>query len=386
MGLRDEIRGAGSGAEAASPDTARFDEFGIVDNPFPSASQTQGHPHRKTDADELIIPYIKNYHNERSSQVLVIEGDQGTGKTNLLNYYEREFRELYREEDGFYIIRYYADPEPGFDKMLARILEELGSSFVKQIGQAIAELDDPRADAIFEIARPGDMRTVLQRLCESAKRPGGVPDDTAEAAIEWILGFRLLKRHREALGQIHFRLDTVEARTQALRDLVFCSAELGVLNGLILLLDELEKQDDTKSKLTVLRFLSAIRALIDALPRYLFLMAAMTPVALRRYFEMLPAFAGRLQNRVELRFLESRDTAVELYRFYLEEAKSKARSKEGRIARSDVRSVRSVVSESQAASAFDELMESARNRGDEGVRQRDYLNALHKLADEALSA
>ncbi len=337
----------------------------------------------KTGADEQIIPSIRSYHQERSSQVLVIEGDQGTGKTNLLNHYEHEFRELYREEDGFYVIRYYADPEPGFDKMLARILQELGSGFVKKVALAIAELDDNRGDEIIEIARLSDMRTVLRRLRELAKESGDVPDETAEAALEWILGFRLLKRHREALGAIHFRLDTVESRTQALRDLVFCSAKLGVLNGLILLLDELEKQDDTKSKMTILRFLSAIRALIDALPRYLFLMAAMTPEARRRYFEMLPAFAGRLQNRVELPYLKSQDASVELHRFYLEEAKKRAALAQGEHAPDNTRPV---VSESEAAAAFDELMESARNRGDEGVRQRDYLNELHKVAERALSA
>lgn len=382
MGLRDEIRGRRDSVQAASPETERFNAFGIVDNPFPSASQTQGHPHMKTEADEQVVSYVKEYDSSRSSQVVVIEGDQGTGKTNLLNYYEREFKELYREEDGFYVIRYYADPEPGFDKMLARVLQELGSGFIQEVGQAIAKLDEDKCNAIVEIARLSDMRTVLRSLRKAALESEDALGRTAEAAIEWILGFRLLKRHREVLGPIHFRLDTVESRTQALRDLVFCSAELGALNGVILLLDELEKQDDTKSKMTILRFLSAIRALIDALPRYLFLMAAMTPEARRRYFEMLPAFAGRLQNRVELPYLKSQDAAVELHRFYLEEAKKRAASAQGRDAPDDARSV---VSEGEAVTVFDTLMESSRNRGDEGVRQRDYLNELHKVAEQALT-
>ena len=39
-----------------------------------------------------------------------------------------------------------------------------------------------------------------------------------------------------------YRLDTVESRTQALRDIVYVSERLGLLKGILLLLDELEKQ------------------------------------------------------------------------------------------------------------------------------------------------
>jgi hypothetical protein len=316
--------------------------------------------------------------------VLVIEGDQGTGKTNFLNYYEREFKEVYPETEGFYIIRYYADPESGFDKMLSRILQELSSGgFLENLARKIATLDDPTRDTVIETARLSDMRTVLRGLGKAAGESEEQLKEATEAAMEWILGFRLLNRHRATLGQIRFRLDTVESKTQALRDLVFCGSKLDVLKGLIILLDELEKQDDTKSKMTVLRFLSAIRALIDALPRYLFLMAAMTPEARRRYFAMLPAFAGRLQNRIEVPYLKDQDTALRLFRFYLDEARKRAASKQ---CSQQLHSAQPVISEEIVSATFQDLLQSARSRGDEGVRQRDFLNELHKLAEQSLTS
>ncbi|MEZ5585369.1 MAG: hypothetical protein R3F37_23830 [Candidatus Competibacteraceae bacterium] len=47
-----------------------------------------------------------------------------------------------------------------------------------------------------------------------------------------------------------------------------------------------------------MQYLSALRALIDALTKYLFLMIALTPDALQRYQETLPALKGRLANVV----------------------------------------------------------------------------------------
>ena len=125
-----------------------------------------------------------------------------------------------------------------------------------------------------------------------------------------------------------FRLDTVESRTQALRDIVYVSEGLGLLKGILLLLDELEKQDYSLSKTPVLRFLSAIRALVDALPQCLFLILAMTGQARRRYFAMLPALAGRLQDTMTLQPINDLDGVGKLYEFYTVQARRSARLNE----------------------------------------------------------
>lgn len=92
---------------------------------------------------------------------------------------------------------------------------------------------------------------------------------------------------------------------QALRDLIYVSERLRLLEGIVLLIDELEKQDYSHSKPLALRFLLSIRALIDALPERLFLMLAMTPQARTRYLAMLPAMASRLQDTIVLTPLRS---------------------------------------------------------------------------------
>ena len=162
------------------------------------------------------------------------------------------------------------------------------------------------------------MRVALQRLKRSGSDQGVV-----DAFMEWLLGLRVLNRHRDLLG-VQFRLDTVELKTQALRDLVFVSSEIGILNGIFLLLDELEKQDGVLSATLVVRYLSAIRAIIDALPNHLFMMIAITPDLLRRYSLALPAFRSRLQDKITLSPLTDVNEALSLATFYMDEAKAAA--------------------------------------------------------------
>ncbi|UXN64440.1 hypothetical protein N8E89_00690 [Phyllobacterium sp. A18/5-2] len=179
---------------------------------------------------------------------------------------------------------------------------------------AAGQIDQTPIDA----ARSQDMRSALQSIAQK-----GCDQDKLKAFMEWLLGFRLLKAHREALD-VQFRLDTVESKTAALRDLVLVSSEAGILNGIFLLLDELEKQDGVLGPTAVVRYLSAMRAIIDSLPNHLFMMIAVTPDAMRRYSAALPAFRSRLQNQITLSPLTEVSEAVALADFYMEAAREQA--------------------------------------------------------------
>ena len=281
MSLRERLRGAD--AETGKRD--RFQKYGVLDNPFPAAGQPVGHPRREDDVDGWVANRVGQFDNAgagRPSQVVTVEGTQGVGKTNLLNFYEQQLRDYYQEDEAYYIIRYYPDPEPTFDSLLRKVFQNLDESHFAKIGRKLAASHVDVRNQAKEIARGYEVRIVLNSL-EQAGANEDLIAERARLALEWFVGLRVLKRHRDELG-VSFRLDTAESRTQALRDIVYVSEKLGLLKGILLLLDELEKQDYSLSKTPVLRFLSANRALIDALPTCLFLMLAMTPQARLRYF------------------------------------------------------------------------------------------------------
>lgn len=364
MSLRDKVRSV-IGADAGRD---LYSVYGVIANPYPSANQTSDNPHcRIGDADDLVETQIAAFIRDKKSQTVVIEGTQGVGKTNFLNYFEDEIASVANELPGYYVVRYLADPENTFDGTIRRLLEELGTEHLRKLIGKVK--DDGTA---VESARGQDLRTALYQAAQSH-------DDVSAVLMEWLLGVRLLKIHKEELG-VQFRLDTVEAKTSALRDLVEVSSQAGVLNGIFLLLDELEKQDGVLGPRAVVRYLSSIRAVIDALPRGLFLMIAVTPDALMRYAVALPALRGRLQNRIQLQMLTSAREAKELAEFYLNVARETARkTKEIEGGRAEV------LSEREIESCYQRLQEVAERRGDDGVRQREFLHELYMIAESALA-
>ena len=365
MSLRDKIKNfseTGGGTDL-------YDRYGVISNPFPSSNQTSDNPHYALgEADELAESQIATFIRDNRSQAVVVEGTQGVGKTNFLNYFEAEITDVSRDLQGYYVVRYLADPEATFDGTIRRLLQELGPDHLRKIAKKIGD-NESHVDSV----RSQDVRIALYKLAKSE-------NDISELMMEWLLGFRLLKAHKETLG-VQFRLDTVESKTAALRDIVEVSMSADILSGIFLLLDELEKQDGVLGPRAVVRYLSAIRAIIDALPRGLFLMIAVTPDALRRYSLALPALRSRLQNRIELSPLKSVADASAIAHFYIDSARNAAKSSRG-VGGGE----REILTTQQIEHCYYQLSEPARSRGDDGVRQREFLHELYMLAEQAMSS
>lgn len=367
----------------AGPDRERrlFDAYGLTTNPFPPAGQPAGHPHLPVAADEEVFRRVQSFFNDQLSQVVVVEGEQGVGKTNLLAHYDRQLREVVADGRlGSYIVRYYSDPEPSFEGVLSRLFQELGEDYVRRLVDTLAATSVEQRTALFASIRNQDMNTALNKLLVAHAADHDTYMDVISQFFEWATGHRLLNRHRDAL-RVHYRIDTLESKTQVLRDLVEAGRRLGVLKGIFLLLDELEKQDYTTSKTNVLRFLLAIRALIDALPQHLCLMVALTPTAKTRYFQMVPAVQSRMQNSVSLKPYKMWEEARPLVGFYVRKARERARQNMPDV----TPGTDEVLSEGEARVVFDEKLELARRVGLEGVTPRDFLDGLHSKADRKIA-
>lgn len=365
MSLRDKLAGA---QRLAGNKAKVLEAFGVAGNPFPTANQTAGNPHYPIREDDEAEERVSAFVRDGNSEVLVVVGTQGVGKTNFLGHLEQEIRET--DLGGYYVVRYMADPEPSFDGTIRAVMQELGTGHLKRVVSTLAEKGEAAAGALADV-RSYDLRQAMLALIRS-----GDEQRAFELCLEWLFGFRVFKAHREALG-VNFRLDTVESRTAVLRDYVLLGARLGTLSGIFLLLDELEKQAGVLGPRAVVRYLSALRAIIDALPRYLFMIVAITPDAMRRYASALPAFRSRLDNQITLRPLANFGEARDLAQFYLDCARERA----GASGAPRMGHVGNVVTEEEVETAFAEAEEASRRRRDEGVRQREFLNRLHNFAE-----
>lgn len=370
------------GAPSREPKIELYRRFGVTANPFPPAGQPSGHPHLDVEADAEIIARLRSFLADQHSQVIVVSGEQGVGKTNLLSHYDSELRELLASgRYGNYLVHYYSDPEPSFDGVLRRLLQELGEEYFLSVARRLQEKGTDKLTPLYDRVRNRDLQAVL-RMLEKASVEGDESSlkATAQAAFEWVTGSRLLKQHRELLS-VYYRLDTLESKTQVLRDLMEVGDKLGLVKGVFLLLDELEKQDYTTSKTAILRFLLAIRALIDALPRHLFLLVALTPTAKNRYFQMLPAVQSRMQKEVRIEPFGEWDEAEGLYRFYMDKALESGRVELPR----ETAGTEKILTVAEARAEFDRQFGRAAQRGAEGVTPRDLLEGWHSRAQEKIA-
>ena len=155
MSLRDKLK-TQTGTSGA-PDL--YAKFGLSANPFPSSSQTANNPHYKLPADDDVEARIVSFLRDGKSQVIVIEGTQGVGKTNFLNFFENEIQDALSTLDGYYIVRYLADPEASFEGTVRRLFPGIGalSILIKLAGR-------------LKVAFPPLLGKLAARICGSRLR------------------------------------------------------------------------------------------------------------------------------------------------------------------------------------------------------------------------
>ncbi len=360
MSLRDRLRQLDEGSVRDL-----YGQFGILANPFPALNQTIGHPRlwlaEDKEAEDRVVAFLRN----STSRVVVIEGVQGVGKTNFLSHFEADVRNALEGRPGYYVVRYLPYPEESFDGTTRQVVTTLGKAHLDDL---VGKLRDD--DSAIAAARGQDMKAALESLVRSED------EEVKVLMMEWLLGLPTFKSHRETLG-VQFRLDTAESMAAALKDLAEVSAQAGVLRGIFLLLDEIEKQDGVLSMYAVLRCLSSLRAMIDALPQRLFLMIAVSPDALHRYAAWYPALRSRLADRLEMKALTSCKDAKDLAKFYLDRAREAAAEKKG----APKPDTLPILSSQEIEDCFVEIEVQARERGDDGVSHRALLHKLHERAN-----
>ena len=141
-------------------------------------------------------------------------------------------------------------------------------------------------------------------------------------------------------------------------------------------MDELEKQDGVLGPRAVGKVSVVDPGYYRCASQGAVLMIAVTPDALIRYSVALPALRGRLQNRIELQLLREVQEAKDLAKFYVQTARQAAQR-----GRSDDGGNAEILSTDQIESCYDKLYELFERRGDDGVRQREFLHELSMLAE-----
>ena len=162
VSLRERMRGA----ESRDWQAGAVQEVWGAGQPVPPPPGSRSDTRRREDeVDDRVADRVGQFETAgRPSQVVTVEGTQGVGKTNLLNYYEEQFRDYYQEDKAFYIIRYYPDPEPAFDTLLRKVFQNLDERHFAAMGRKLAASGVDVRNQAKEIARGYEVRIVLNSL------------------------------------------------------------------------------------------------------------------------------------------------------------------------------------------------------------------------------
>ncbi len=154
----------------------------------------------ETTSEEPVVRAIESFERDRVSQVLLIEGTQGVGKTNLLNYFQKELQELHTDDEGYYIIRYLPDPESTFDGILRRIFQEFAVyGLFGRLAEHLVSLNETERQATLAVVSSHETRSAFIALANAANAGPNALEEATELALEWFSGLRILKKHREML-------------------------------------------------------------------------------------------------------------------------------------------------------------------------------------------
>ena len=235
---------------------------------------------------------------------------------------------------------------------------------------------------------------MLNRLAQTGKSDVRLAK-CARLARSWIAGAPVTERHRAVLG-VRSRRYELDTRMRALRDAVYVSARLRLLDGIVLLIDELEKPGHSLAREPVLLSLVPMIALLEALPERLFLMVAMTPKARERNLMLLEderhllgvGFGGQqerwLQDRVSLSPIMYPREADRLFEFYVSRAREAAQSSP--MMAGEDPGTSEMFGAAEVKSLFRRMRERSEKRGIEGVTPRDFLHTLHEEWENRIRA
>jgi hypothetical protein len=251
--------------------------FGLLENPFPSRS----HPiwevfHNQAEVLRRFYSDLSEFLREGNTTTLFFTGGNRIGKTHFCEYHRKKLpAELIKR--GLFVPIAMASAESCKCYELYRpIVDQIDDCVRVQTGHTLfPPAWRERLKQIVDGLRPGDFRQAMNTLATTSDSDF---TEMHSLAMQWLRGERVRASQRTLLG-VSSIIDSVAHELNALDGLISVlrqlnGAEPNQSPGIILFIDEFELIWTNRRDLRD-RFLQALRALVDACPKGLFLCVAM---------------------------------------------------------------------------------------------------------------
>ena len=302
-----------------------YEQYFLLENPFPGYGDTGFDV--CTDQDNIKQDFVYILRNFSSgTKRLRINGENGAGKTNILQYFERLTDEARRSKfiKNLYPIYVNAPEESYFDihKQIVDKLAELVLGDLLEILQSTPKKIDKLSK---EIRSASELLEAIKALVGRSDTLFTIYGDRHEDAfVRWLKGQKLTAADKKLLtlnGTPPIDITSPSLAMRFLHGLLLVLKKLNLCDGIILLFDEFEEIFEGLSRSRQSRYAQDLRHLFDTLNETVFFVIATTPNPgdLAQY----PAIERRLDEPVELQPIDTLELAINYVMDYFNSGRDK---------------------------------------------------------------
>ena len=302
-----------------------YEKHFLLENPFPG----HGEPRFDacTDQDDLKKRFIYGLKNfSADAKRLRINGENGAGKTNILRYFEKLTDEARRNKliKSLHPI-YISAPGESYYDIHGQIIDKLSELFLGDLFE-ILKSDPKKINTLSKkISSASELLAVIKILV----KPNLFTvygERHKDALIRWLKGQKLSVSDKKLLTDRdrERQLSDITSASLAMRflnGLLVLLKELDLCDGIVLLFDEFEEIFEGLPRARQSRYAQDLRHLFDTLTESVFFVTATTPVP--KDLAQYPAIERRLGDPMELQPIDSLELAIKYVLDYLESGRDK---------------------------------------------------------------
>ena len=302
-----------------------YEKHYLLKNPFPGHGETNFDVCSDQDViKDKFVQILENFSPEVKR--LRINGKNGAGKTNILQYFERLTDEARRSKfiENFYPIYVYAPGESYLD-IHGQIVDKLEETFWGDLLNRLRS-NPNQIDKLLSKVKPANELLMVMRAITQPTTMSIFPQEERQkdTFIRWLKGQKLPAVDKKLLAYGGISPVDITSSSLAMRflyGLLVVLKELDLCDGIVLLFDEFEEIFEGLPRSRQSRYAQDLRHLFDTLKELVFFVIATVPEP--RDLAQYPAIERRLGNTMGLQPMDSLELAREYVLDYLNNERDK---------------------------------------------------------------
>ena len=300
-------------------------DFSLLSNPFPDVGQfISGICVNQDEIKREFVRTLREFYQDERSRRMIILGNTGAGKTNLLRFFEQELSEWHEPSPGKQAITnlftiFVDQPQGGYFEIHRQIINQLGAMFFTNFFEVVqrGKISLTKLPAELSGISPELIRILALIASGSSHQLSLWPETRYFRILEtWLQGSKLSAAEKKQLSGVSVEIG--KSSTIAIKflvDLVKIFRYAGLFKGLIILFDEFENILSGLSLTRQTQYTQDLRNLFDSLADSVVFVIATAPVSdnLQR---ISPALNRRLGEGVEIEPIPDEDSALAYARAY----------------------------------------------------------------------